>query len=257
MTSSRSRRLRRRYLGGNEFGFSPTDIAGLTLWLKGDAGTYQGVSALAEADGDPVARWDDQSGAAWSARQDTEANKPVLKTGANGINGRNVVRYDGVNDYHTGDILPSLDSFTMFIVRRRNGSPTGYSHIFALGFTDFTTTGTQFAQVYAPSGGVLKANFDTAALDLDALANLNTTAGQDAIRKDNSGGGTSALWLDTSAQDTGTGNQAIASNPAFLGGWNSNHFQGDIGEIIIYDTALTDENRQRVESYLRSRWGTP
>jgi hypothetical protein len=44
--------------------FLPTDLSGLSVWLKHDAGLYQntGLTTPATADGDPVAGWQDQSG---------------------------------------------------------------------------------------------------------------------------------------------------------------------------------------------------
>ena len=58
--------------------FSPTNIAGLQLWLKADAGTYQSSGgSAATADNDPIGEWQDQSVNAKHAVETT--NKPVLK----------------------------------------------------------------------------------------------------------------------------------------------------------------------------------
>ena len=35
---------------------------------------------------------------------------------------------------------------------------------------------------------------------------------------------------------------------------NSTNWQGQIGEIIIYNKALSDENRIKVEKYLMDKW---
>jgi hypothetical protein len=35
------------------------------------------------------------------------------------------------------------------------------------------------------------------------------------------------------------------------------YWAGDLGEVLIYDTALSDDNRARVENYLRAKWATP
>src|SRR4029077_11923747 len=62
-------------LGAGGGGFVPTQLAGLQLWLKGGAGTYQdtGLTTAAVADGDPVGGWQDQSGQGHHATQGTAA----------------------------------------------------------------------------------------------------------------------------------------------------------------------------------------
>lgn len=42
-------------------------------------------------------------------------------------------------------------------------------------------------------------------------------------------------------------------NPNF----SNEGFQGDIAEVIDYNWALSDTERQQVESYLKAKWGTP
>jgi len=37
--------------------------------------------------------------------------------------------------------------------------------------------------------------------------------------------------------------------------YEDNWFPGDIGEIIVYKSALSDADRQGVESYLNAKWG--
>ena len=69
--------------------FSPTDIAGLVLWLAADLG-------LALSDGDPVVTWPDQSGNGNDVTQPVAAARPTFRTAV--INGEPVVRFDGVDD---------------------------------------------------------------------------------------------------------------------------------------------------------------
>lgn len=69
--------------------FSPTDISGIKAWY--DASTLTG------ADGSSVSQWLDQSGNEAHMFQGTSAARPTLQT--NELNGRNVVRFDGVDDF--------------------------------------------------------------------------------------------------------------------------------------------------------------
>jgi hypothetical protein len=70
--------------------FSPLDLPGLVLWL--DASRITGLS-----DSDPVAQWDDLSGLSNHAAQATGSKRPTYKV--NIVNGRPVVRFDGVDDW--------------------------------------------------------------------------------------------------------------------------------------------------------------
>lgn len=71
--------------------FEPTEISGIKLWL--DAGDLTGI------DGSSVNSWLDKSGNNAHFNQTTVAYQPILKT--NQLNSRNVVRFDGVNDFLT------------------------------------------------------------------------------------------------------------------------------------------------------------
>lgn len=62
---------------------------------------------LTDADGTALQTWTDRSGNGKDASQATLANRPLVKTGSNGINGNPVVQYDGSNDFMT------VSSFTV------------------------------------------------------------------------------------------------------------------------------------------------
>lgn len=67
----------------------PSDLRGLELWL--DASTLTG------ADGSAVTAWTDRSANQANFYQSTTASQPTLQT--NELNGKNVVRFDGVDDF--------------------------------------------------------------------------------------------------------------------------------------------------------------
>ncbi|MFO7631073.1 MAG: DUF4255 domain-containing protein, partial [Caldilinea sp.] len=69
---------------------APDMLAGLQLWLRGDAGiTYDGEAG--------VSRWSDQSGGANHAVQPVAARQPLLVRSA--VGSKPAVRFDGVDDY--------------------------------------------------------------------------------------------------------------------------------------------------------------
>jgi hypothetical protein len=78
---------RRLLLSGGVW--TPKKLGGLVLWL--DASKITGLN-----DGDVVTQWDDASGLENHATQSTTSRKPLYKI--NIINGRPVVRSDGVDD---------------------------------------------------------------------------------------------------------------------------------------------------------------
>src|SRR5262245_1607697 len=78
--------------GGGVVSFNPI-IGSATLIEWNAARLLTGFS-----DGQAVATFTDQSGNGNSPTQATGSKQPLFKTGANGINGRAVLRYDGVDD---------------------------------------------------------------------------------------------------------------------------------------------------------------
>lgn len=56
---------------------------------------------LTDSDGTAVSSWSDRSSNSYSASQSTAANRPTVKTGANGVNGNTAVSFDATNDFLT------------------------------------------------------------------------------------------------------------------------------------------------------------
>ena len=92
--------------------FEPTEISGLKLWL--DAGDLTG------ADGSSVSAWLDKSGNEAHFSQATALNQPTLQT--NELNSKNIVRFDGTNDYLSStnvlknDILKNVGGASLIAV---------------------------------------------------------------------------------------------------------------------------------------------
>jgi len=64
------------------------------------------------------------------------------------------------------------------------------------------------------------------------------------------------LYLNGSADGTGQANDSNLFTDSLIGKdqYNS-YFDGNIGEILVFDSALSDANRQKVEGYLAWKWG--
>lgn len=91
-TLPRKMRARQRHL-------NPSG-AGATLVL--DARFISGLN-----DGDAVSTWTDRSGAGNNATQGTALNRPLYRTGANGINRNPAVFFDGSNDFLSSAVAPA------------------------------------------------------------------------------------------------------------------------------------------------------
>lgn len=99
--------------------FSPSDLAGLKLWL--DASRIAGL-----ADGNPVTQWDDLSGNGNHVTQATAANQPTYR--ATIENGRAAVRFDG-GDYLQAASQAAFDlaTYTIIAVAKVSGRLCGKS----------------------------------------------------------------------------------------------------------------------------------
>ena len=75
----------------------PLTVNGLAWWFKGDGTYWQDAARTTPAllDTATVGAWDEHGNAQAHAIQTTLASRPILKTGANGINGHPVVQFDG------------------------------------------------------------------------------------------------------------------------------------------------------------------
>ncbi len=214
--------------------FSPTDIPGgaLQLWLRADVGVYQDAARTtpAVADGDPVGGWADQSGQGNHASQATAGNKPLLKL--NIVNGRSVLRFDGVDDYLT------CAAFSAALTQPYSGveshSLDGLPAVAAL--------------VYGEAG---------VARIFAGTALLSSTVAPTAfsIWSTLFSGAASSIW--TNGVQTALGNAGTASLTQVTIGWDNAHTVAynalcDIDQIMVFNRALTTSERQQLERYLGS-----
>jgi hypothetical protein len=239
--SSLARRRRPFGSPGGAAAFAPTDIAGLLSWLKADAGTLQtSGGSTAVADGDPVGEWQDQSGSGNHFAQATGAARPTLKLAIQ--NGRSVARLDGTDDSMTLT-LAVPQPFTVAMAIRCTNANNGY----ALDGATLNRTLISF-----PNGTTVRF---FAGNIVDATVADSTVFSTLVALFD---GASSVLrWNDAET----AGNVSTGSNNGGFtlgsGGDGTQPFTGDVGEVLIYDSALSPADRASVADYLKDRWGTP
>lgn len=271
---------------------NPTSLTGLQLWLDAaDSATLFDATtggSLVAANG-TVKRWEDKSG---NGRHATEAtNGPTRKT--NVQNGRDSLDFDGAND--TLQIASSQATFaflhqsaqaTIFTVYRPSYSPpgtdiaTGFHPIWETGSSSGLNPGVDLSfnnvtpnaemidwRVTGNAAGRLRKRIDGGAPNnvfsmLSIVTdNGNATSASRATLRRN-GGASGGATLTGSPFDNGSvsssnagRNFTISGQGTATGASTSAFFNGDIAEIIIYDSALSDTNRQAVENYLLAKWG--
>lgn len=250
-------------LGASSLQAQLTLTNGLQLWLKADAGVTTNASGL-------VSSWADQTANGYNVSQSTDGNKPTYI--ANQINARPVLRFDGTDDYlnnTVANVLTGGQARTVFIVADANGNSGAYGLGGSLFF--FRRGGGGFVM------GLEQADLGagTTYIHTDGLAYNHTTANQNAIvanpflatyRSIGAGPGPANLseWLNGNSIPVSTeplnveggttgftiGNRediAVTIVP-----WN-----GDIAEILVYDSALSSTDRNTVEQYLFVQYGIP
>lgn len=190
-----------------------------------------------------VATWNAKAGKA--ATQTTDANKPLRK--ANVTNGHPSLRFDGTNDAMVAEFGALTADSTIICVTNPTASGVGTylydSGAAGEGFRNALAVGTASAG-FAYSGIVT--NYTQGS----GLA-LNSAIFRAASTDD--------LWINgsrvsgLSAQNTGAqvmNGLTIGARFSFTG-----NMTGDFHEIIIYNRALTDLERQGVELYLAKKYG--
>ncbi len=225
-----------------------------SLWLDAGVGITMNGS-------NRISLWADTSGLSNNATQATDAAKPLWVD--NVINGHPIVRLDGVNGTLA---IPSVatGNFTIFLVAKATTTHEIDSE---------STTGSDGAsgQKYilaGPSPGGANASaalslgtngvsyYERSASALPPLAVYNGTVGNTtALICLSNQAQSSTLYLNGQLVRVGltsTANATLA--PTEIGLDTAGGFAGDIAELLIYNRALTIQERANVETYLSRKY---
>ena len=223
-------------------GFNPKSIAGLQLWLDAaDSGSLT-------LNGSTVSEWRDKSatGSVWT--QATAASQPT--SGSQTMNGRNVLVFDGSNDWLSA-VSPLATSMplTFFLVQRIvAGTSFGMTYTAATGFNVRQTGATSGILVLVPGAGAGTGTSRTGSNDI--LAITYPSSGSNTLFVN----GASFTLDDTTSRPTLTGTHSIGVRRATDG---SLAFYANVwvAEILAYSTLLTTTQRVAVQKYLGKKWG--
>jgi hypothetical protein len=221
--------------------------SGLVLWLKADTGISK--------DGSAVYAWADQSGANNNVSQYTDAAKrPTLVTDA--ASGRPAVEFAGGNQSLNtlGLVLSGTTAFTTFEVLKFNSVPAN-TYQYAWWNGQDSIAGGYGSSV---SGLSLKLRMAWGSSD-KAVTFADALALQQWYRMSSRYQGTThQAWMNGSyiGQSSKYGSNFIGGffSLGNFGPSSTKGLFGDIGEVLIYNRALTDTERASVDTYLTARW---
>jgi hypothetical protein len=241
--------------------FSPSNIAGLSLWLDATTGLFDATSGgnPVTTDASSVARWEDQSGNSRHITQATSASQPILKTAIQ--NGKNIIRFDGTNDIlrRSGAFVHAQGAATIFVVVSANSGAS--DRLIVEGRT--TNTNPLYMPIISANATLFQVLYR---IDSGTIP-LNNVSFGTAF---NGTGFKLVCALDSGTNFAGFINKVTTNNQNYtrgtvtldtfsVGGWATtterDFFPGDVAEVIIYNTALGTTDRQSVENYLYAKWG--
>jgi hypothetical protein len=243
--------------------FSPSQLTGLALWLDADKGVTAGA-------GNKVSVWADQSPRGNNASQTVAARQPTVATGV--VNGHPVIRFDGtanvlvVPDAQT--LQFGMEDFTIAVV----GSWTNVQSAYAAFLTK------QIEPTYPYLGYSVWANFPQPApstkfgFQIDAATDFATTAaaslndGAPRLYVSKRAGTAMEIRVggaaDGSFTATSIKNVSATGYKLSVGGHESADgasviqlLKGDIAEIVIVRGALSTTDLQKLETYLKTKYG--
>ena len=224
----------------------------VVTWFKADAITGLGNGAA-------VASWTDSSGNGFTASQATVGQRPTYSTAA--INGLPVVHFNSASSQSLTFNRSIQDNFTMFCVfRSTQGLNAGSQFYAGAGLVNGEVAGTanDFGTCLFANGQVCAGigNPDTS---INSLAGYNDGKPHLMSFKRALITGRGELYLDGALAGSFTGNLNSLTGPAklALGAQQTgiNFLNGDLGEVKIYSSALSDTDRTAQESELKSKWG--
>ncbi|WP_185096823.1 Calx-beta domain-containing protein [Chitinophaga barathri] len=231
---------------------APGGIVGTSLWLRADAGTSSATNNTA------ISGWTDYASELNNATATVAADQPLyLNNTVNNTNFNPVVNFDGA-DFMSLDItkLPIGTTARTF---------------FSTGSSTITTGGNKFTLAYGAGstnvgsglaivGGNGTANFVGWANDVTSPAgNWQPGVFNEMVGVWAGNGGNATLYSKMKvlggpvAKAWNTGNVA-----AGIGAWpwdRTQAWNGTMGDIIVYPTALTAPELQRVSTYLAIKYG--
>jgi len=227
----------------------PSDIANLITWLRADSGLTFDIPTK------QISAWADQSGNSNSVAQATKS-KQALRFGYDGANDKARIQFNGTKDYFTSnDNSPIGTDFTMFFVPQVDLSATEQGRYFSY-------QSSQTTLIVGSNNNKLTAKFtdSTGTGGFVTLNSSNTSLYHIAVAKLEN----KRLYLEynntlndsvqVSGYDNTTTFNATNYNLGSDGETAVYYLKGNMQEVIIYNSVLSDVEIANVKSYLNNKF---
>lgn len=220
----------------------PRTISGLQLWLDAaDFGTLRqssGGTTAVTANNDPVGYWGDKSGNGRNALQATAGNRPIF------YSANSMIQFDGVSQLIELASTLALSDMTIFWVGVLNETPSYTVSILhgpnALDALNMYTTGyywyqgIDILQVVGGSPDIWQSN-------IISISQITRSGSSWSVKHNNVNRVVSAGLSNT-------------ANIKGIGKAYSGYSQIRVGEMIVYNRNLTQDEIRYVSNYLNKKW---
>jgi len=236
-----------RKVGGGAAPFSPTDLSGLSLWLKSDAGVT--------LSGSNVTAWADQSGNGNNAAAGEEFEPTLV---ANVLNSKPVLRFNGAGQQMALTSNIGGTAYTIFIVCKNNDNENGSMFFWATDENYGKYIASITSETYNASARnkfILSEN-DAGGGEGDSIIAWSSTAVNNnyfiGTAMQNGGG---KAYSNGSGGADSLGTFSASNTFDLIGGYGFGYeLDGDVAEIISYNRAVNSTERQQVEAYLNTKY---
>ncbi|OEK02574.1 hypothetical protein BFP97_14040 [Roseivirga sp. 4D4] len=243
--------------------------ANIALWLRGDLEVFSDAGTTPAVDGNDVQQWNDQS-----SPQDngSESNlgganpvEPTFETEE--INFNPALRFSDPNSNNaayiettSNNVSGDMTLISVFKTGQVDGTAGDFVNSPALIGASETSSTADYGLGMENGTVWINANTGTG-FDAETSSTYNDNLPHMALATRVQSSGAVAIFVDGASAATGTGVTTALTGPTSFGIGNHSdgdvqaQFAGDIAETIVFSTALTANERTRVESYLGIKYG--
>ncbi len=222
-------------------------ITGLNVWIESsDDASFLSNQTVSGAG---ISTWYNKSKSKITTNNATQATSSLQPTYSNAINNIYTIKFDGADDYLNVDgSFLNNSNYTIFVIDKRL---SGKSDNYFIGDNLVSTQNQQLILGYSANSTVMHSQ---------SGANSYTSSTPSYV------GDKNEPRIFTFTHDSSVGKKTYidgvlagqSSNTSNLTNISTlkigNGYQGEIGEVIMFDRALKNEERQSIESYLSKKW---
>ncbi len=218
-----------------------------TLWLKADANVFSNAGTVAATNGGSVQQWNTQVGTT-HATQTTALDKPIYYDGSvsQSMNYNPVLSFVSNDEMRFASRLgiTGTNPFTMIALTKQSA----FGRIFGPLATSSGSYEMNVGTVNAVNAGVVNIAVNNTTVT-DNIPHIQTTSRSANTFSAIVDAGTAITGSNT-VSFTGTENYDLGSSYN-----NAPYFSGSFGEFILYSSALSATDYNRVNSYLAIKYG--